>query len=38
MSMWQFYAMLSGATEDSKSLSGEEVDDLWEWLNKPDGK
>lgn len=37
MSMWQFYAMLSGATEESNALTGEEADEIWEWL-KRDGQ
>ncbi len=36
MSMWQFYAMLSGATESSNALSSEEADEIWEWLKDGD--
>lgn len=32
MSMWQFMAMVAGASEDEGALSASEADDLWEWL------
>lgn len=37
MSMWQFMAAVDGyiranSTDDGKSLSKSEVDDLWKWL------
>ncbi|MGY3607675.1 MULTISPECIES: hypothetical protein [unclassified Bradyrhizobium] len=32
MSMWQFWAMVAGAMEESNSLSQAEADDIWEWL------
>ena len=32
MSMWQFWAVLSGAVEGQEGLTAEEADDLWDWL------
>lgn len=32
MSMWQFFAMLSGSVEGN-GLSSAEADELWDWLN-----
>ncbi|MCK1503861.1 hypothetical protein [Bradyrhizobium sp. 18] len=33
MSMWQFFALVAGASEDSGALTAGEADELWEWLN-----
>ncbi|MGB3044538.1 MAG: hypothetical protein WBB98_15265 [Xanthobacteraceae bacterium] len=38
MSVWQFAAAVEGwakvhCPDDDKTLSAEEADDLWEWLN-----
>jgi len=32
MSMWQFFAMFDGMSDDSESLTAEEIDELWEWV------
>lgn len=34
--MWQWTAVLAGATEGSGGLSTEEADDLWDWLKSKD--
>jgi hypothetical protein len=30
--MWQFMAMVAGASEESGGLSAGEADELWDWL------
>ncbi len=35
MSMWQFFAMMSGQIE-SGGLSAGEADELWDWLQSKD--
>lgn len=32
MSMWQFSALVAGASEESGALSEGEAEELWEWL------
>lgn len=38
MSMWQFFAMVDGMTNDeANGLSIAEADELWDWLKAKDG-
>lgn len=38
MSMWQFFSMVNGMTDqDENALSVAEADEIWDWLRAKDG-